>query len=59
MDVDMMTFDKSKLDCFNCGKKGHFAADCCSPKKMQNCQQNHPQQSNYKGKGKPQQQQQQ
>ncbi len=56
MDVNTITFDKSKLDCFNCGKKGHFTADCRSPKKMQNRQQNHFQQSN---KGKPQQQQQQ
>ena len=59
MDVDTMTLDKSKLNCFNCGKKGHFAADCHLPNKMQNHQQNRPQQSNYKGKGKPQQQQQQ
>lgn len=24
----------SKLDCFNCGKKGQFACDCTEPKKV-------------------------
>ncbi len=63
MDVDTITFDKSKLDCFNCGRKGHFAVDCQLPKKQQNRQQNHtqnrPQQYSNKGKGRQQQQQQQ
>src|SRR6266508_6265675 len=59
MDVDAMTLDKLKLECFNCGQKGHFASDCRQPQKQQNRVQNHPQQSNYKGKGKQQQHQQQ
>ena len=59
MDVDAMTLDKMKLECFNCGKRSHFANECCQSRKQQKHAQNHLQQLNYKGKGKPQQQQQQ
>ena len=35
MDIDAVMTDKSKLECYNCGKKGHFACICHSPKKNQ------------------------
>ncbi len=41
MDVDTMTLDKSKLECFNCGLRGHFTVDCQKLKKMQNRQSNY------------------
>lgn len=28
-----MAFDKSKMECFNCNRKGYFARECRAPKK--------------------------
>ncbi|RYP26911.1 hypothetical protein DL767_007878 [Monosporascus sp. MG133] len=33
--------DKSKVECFNCGKKGHFKSECHFPAKKGNPQKNH------------------
>ena len=45
MDVDAVVIDKTKAECYNCSKKGHYAKECCLPKKEKKGQ---------KGKGKQQ-----
>ena len=41
---------KKTAECFNCGRKGHIATDCRSPKKGRVNQGNWPGPSNHKGK---------
>ena len=48
MNVDVVTINKSKAKCYNCGKKGHFTQEYRLPKK--NC--NHKDQQKDKGKKK-------
>ncbi|GJS12774.1 ribonuclease H-like domain-containing protein [Tanacetum coccineum] len=33
---ERIRFDKSKVECFNCQKRGHFAKECRSPKNQDN-----------------------
>nr|GEU92056.1 uncharacterized mitochondrial protein AtMg00810-like [Tanacetum cinerariifolium] len=35
--VTSMGFDMSKMECYNCHRKGHFARECRSPKESRRC----------------------
>nr|GEV27223.1 uncharacterized mitochondrial protein AtMg00810-like [Tanacetum cinerariifolium] len=36
IDNDSVSFDKSKLECFNCRKRGYFTRECRAPKGLDN-----------------------
>ncbi|GKC70530.1 ribonuclease H-like domain-containing protein [Tanacetum coccineum] len=35
-EIDLIWFDKSKIECYNCHKKEHFARECRAPRNQEN-----------------------